>query len=121
MRILAIILTVLFLVGAGLSPAISQSVKPSESEIHTSASCTSSTGAALAANEGRRAAWLQNDGTSAIWLGIGVAAVANIGIKLVPNASYFISAGSYNYSRAAVNCITASATVLLNVTEWSNN
>ncbi len=119
MKTIAAILLVGFLLVAGLSPAMSHAVAPADNEIHTSASCTNSTGVALAANEGRRAALIQNDGTSDIWIGIGVAAVANIGIKIVPDASYFIAANAYNYSRAAINCITASATVLMNVTEWS--
>ena len=49
------------------------------------------------------------------------AAVANEGIRLNANGgSYYIFDGDGNLDRDAVNCITASATVVLLVTEWFN-
>ena len=90
-------------------------------ETFTTASCTNSTGEALAANLGRRAALLVNDGTSTIWIKVGAAAVANEGIRLNANGgSYYIASDAANYSTGAVNCITASATVVLLVSEWSD-
>ena len=90
-------------------------------ETHTTASCTNSTSEALASNEGRISALLVNDGTSTIWIKVNEAAVANEGIRLNANGgSYYISMGEGNLDREAVNCITASATVVLLVTEWSN-
>jgi hypothetical protein len=92
-----------------------------DNEDFTTASCTSSTGAALAANTSRVAALLINDGTSSIYLKIGEAAVASEGIRLNANGgSYYMSLNEGNLDREAVNCITASATVVLMVTEWSN-
>jgi len=90
-------------------------------EIYTTASCTSSTGAALASNDGRLAALFINDGASVIYLKVNEAAVANEGIRLNANGgSYYISNKEGNLDLEAVNCITVSATVVLLVTEWSN-
>lgn len=88
---------------------------------HSTASCTSSTGEALAANEARQAALFINDGTTSIWIRIGAASVANEGILLVANGgSYFMAEVYGNRNTSAVNCITASATVVLLVVEWDN-
>ena len=88
---------------------------------HTTASCTSSTGEALAANQARQAALFINDGTSVIWLRVGEASVANEGIRLNANGgSYFMAEVYGNRDTEAVNCITASATVVLLVIEWDN-
>ncbi len=90
-------------------------------EIFTTASCTGTTGAALAANAGRISALFINDGTSVIYLKVGEIAVANEGIRLNANGgSYYISQKEGNLDREAVNCVTVSATVVLTVTEWSN-
>ncbi len=90
-------------------------------EIFTTASCTNGTGAALAANQGRVSALFINDGTSTIWIKVGEDAVANEGIRLnALGGSYYISDKDSNLDREAVNCITASATVVLLVVEWSN-
>jgi hypothetical protein len=90
-------------------------------ETFTTFSCTNSTGEALAANAGRRAALFVNDGTATIWLKIGEDAVANEGIPLVANGgSYYISAFAANYDTEEVDCITASATVVLTISEWSD-
>ncbi len=90
-------------------------------EVHAAVSCTSSTGEALALNGGRVAALFVNDGTAVIWIAINQAAVANEGIRLNANGgSYYIADYQGNLDRDAVNCITASATVVLLVTEWFN-
>ena len=90
-------------------------------EVHAAISCTSSTGEALAVNGGRISALFVNDGTSTIWIAINQAAVANEGIRLNANGgSYYINDADGNLDREAINCITASATVILLVTEWYN-
>ncbi len=90
-------------------------------EVHAAISCTNSTGEALALNGGRVSALFVNDGTSTIWIAINQAAVANEGIRLNANGgSYYITDADGNLDREAVNCITASATVILLVTEWYN-
>ncbi len=98
-----------------------QAKNSADSTTHTTASCTGTTGAALAANQGRVSALFVNDGTSVIYLKIGVVAVANEGIRLNANGgSYSVSKANENLNLGAVNCITVSATVVLTVTEWSN-
>ena len=88
---------------------------------HTTASCTSTTGEALAANEARQAALFINDGTTSIWIRIGETSVANQGILLSANGGSYYMAEIYgNRDTEAVNCITASATVVLLVVEWDN-
>ena len=95
--------------------------READNEVHTTASCTNSTGEALALNGGRISALFVNDGTSTIWIAINQAAVANEGIRLNANGgSYYINDADGNLDREAVNCITASATVVLLVTEWFN-
>ena len=95
--------------------------READNEVHAAISCTSSTGEALAVNGGRVSALFVNDGTSTIWIAINQAAVANEGIRLNANGgSYYIFDGDGNLDRDAVNCITASATVILLVTEWFN-
>ena len=96
--------------------------READNETHAAVSCTSSTGEALAVNGGRVSALFVNDGTSTIWIAINQAAVANEGIRLNANGgSYYITdRGQGNLDREAVNCITASATVVLLVTEWFN-
>lgn len=106
---------------SGTAFAVHHKVNEATFEVHSVVSCTSSTGAALAANGGRVSALLVNDGTSVIYIKIGEAAVASEGIRLNANGgSYMISPKEGNMDREAVNCITASATVVILVTEWSN-
>jgi len=101
--------------------AIVASAREATNETHAAISCTSSTGEALAENGGRVSALFINDGTSTIWIAINQSAVANEGIRLNANGgSYYITDADGNLDRDAVNCITASATVVLLVTEWFN-
>lgn len=94
--------------------------KEAESVAHTTASCTSTSGAALATNAGRIAALFINDGAETIWIRIGEASVANEGIRLNANGgSYFMSNVYYNVDQEAVNCITAAGTAVVLVVEWS--
>ncbi len=105
----------------GLVIASSTSAREASNEVHAAVSCTSSTGEALALNGGRVSALFVNDGTATIWIAINQAAVANEGIRLNANGgSYYITDADGNLDREAVNCITASATVILLVTEWFN-
>lgn len=95
--------------------------READNETHAAISCTSSTGEALAINGGRVAALFVNDGTSTIWIAVNQAAVANEGIRLNANGgSYYMDVNDNNTDHEAVNCITASATVVLLVTEWFN-
>ena len=111
----------MLIVGALLAWTIAAVAREAANETHTAISCTSSTGEALALNGGRISALFVNDGTSTIWIAINQAAVANEGIRLNANGgSYYISDYQGNLDRDAVNCITASATVVLLVTEWFN-
>lgn len=116
----SLIVVVLFAVA--MVAAAFAHAREANNEVHAAVSCTSSTGAALALNGGRVAALFINDGTSTIWLAINQAAVANEGIRLNANGgSYYIHDKTQgNLDREAVNCITASATVVLLVTEWYN-
>ncbi len=105
----------------GLVIASATSAREAVNEVHAAISCTNSTGEALALNGGRISALFVNDGTSTIWIAINQAAVANQGIRLNANGgSYYITDADGNLDREAVNCITASATVVLLVTEWYN-
>ena len=115
-RAILLFAAILFLLWAGKAFGLE-----AKNTTHTTASCTSTTGAALAANEARQAALFINDGTTSIWLRIGEASVANEGILLVANGgSYFMAEVYGNRNTGAVNCITASATVVLLVVEWDN-
>ena len=88
---------------------------------HTTASCTGTTGAALAVNTDRRAALLINDSTSVIWIRVGEASVANEGIRLNANGgSYYLSFQDANFDTDVINCITGGTTNVLLVVEWSN-
>ncbi len=118
MKTLIALLVVFF----GLAIALDAWGREATNEVHTAVSCTNSTGEALALNGGRVSALFVNDGTSTIWIAINQAAVANEGIRLNANGgSYYITdKGQGNLDREAVNCITASATVVLLVTEWFN-
>lgn len=90
-------------------------------ETHTTASCTGTSGVALAANVGRTAALLVNDATSPTYLRIDATAVASEGIRLNANGgNYYISDKEGNLDREAINCITGGTTNVLLVIEWSN-
>ncbi len=115
---IGITLAIVFL---GLAIASVTFGREADNEVHTTASCTNSTGEALASNGGRISALLVNDGTSVIWIKIGEAAIANEGIRLnASGGSYYITNAEGNLDREAINCITASATVVLLITEWYN-
>ena len=92
-----------------------------ENVTNTAPSATNSTSVMLAANVGRIGALFTNDGTSTVWLKIGVDAVANEGITLSAGSSFYIGDPYTNLSRLVVNGITASATVVVTVTEWYND
>ncbi len=90
-------------------------------EVHAAVTCTNATTAALALNGGRISALFVNDSTQTIWIAINQDAVANEGIRLNANGgSYYITDADGNLDREAVNCIVASGTGNLLVTEWSN-
>ena len=90
-------------------------------EEFTTASCASTTTAALAANPGRISALLTNDSIQVIWIKVGEAAVANEGIRLNANGgNYYITNAEGNLDREAVNCIVASGTGTILAAEWSN-
>ena len=115
---IAVVFVAIFALGMAMSVAFG---READNETHAAISCTSSTGEALAENGGRVSALFVNDGTSTIWIAINQAAVANEGIRLNANGgSYYITDADGNLDRDAVNCITASATVILLVTEWFN-
>ena len=115
--------TLMFLFALGVMFVITKVVYAGEAtnKVFTTASCTGTTAAALAANQGRVSALVINDGTSVVWIKVGEVAVANEGIRLNANGgSYYITNANGNLDRAAINCITASATVVLLVVEWGN-
>ena len=94
--------------------------REAESEVHTTYSCTSTSGEALAANGGRIAALFVNDGTVPAYLRIDATSVASEGIRINANGgSYYISDEEGNLDREAVNCVTAVTTVVILVIEWS--
>ena len=84
---------------------------------HTAPVIGAATTAALAANANRLYALFVNDGTENIYLGLGVAAVMNIGIPIVPGGSYEMSREIGNLYVGAVNGICASGGMVLCVTE----
>ncbi len=115
--------TLMFLFALGVMFVITKVVYAGEAtnKVFTTASCTGTTAAALAANQGRVSALVINDGTSVVWIKVGEVAVANEGIRLNANGgSYYITNANGNLDRAAINCITASATVVLLVVECGN-
>jgi len=109
------------LAGAILIGSISfASAEPATFYTESSFSCTNSTQEALAENLGRVAALFTNNGTTTIWLGINGDA-ATTGIRLNANGgSYYITYTAGNFSRDEVDCITASAIVVLSIQEWNN-
>lgn len=111
----------MLIAGALLAWTIAAVAREATNETHAAITCTNTTGEALAINGGRISALFVNDGTAVIWIAINQDAVANEGIRLNANGgSYYIADYQGNLDRDAVNCITASATVILLVTEWFN-
>uniref|UniRef100_A0A6M3KA78 Uncharacterized protein n=1 Tax=viral metagenome TaxID=1070528 RepID=A0A6M3KA78_9ZZZZ len=84
---------------------------------HTAPVIGAATTAALAANANRLYALFVNDGTENIYLGLGVAAVMNIGVPIVPGGSYEMSRELGNLYVGVVNGICASGGMVLCVTE----
>ncbi len=77
-----------------------------ESPAHTTATAKTTTAAVVAANATRSYLLVINDSDTVIYLGLGVAAVANQGIRLNANGgSYEMSAQYGNLYRGAVNSI----------------
>ena len=95
--------------------------READNEVHAAVSCANTSTEALAVNGGRVSALFVNDSTQTIWIAINQAAVANEGIRLNANGgSYYIFDGDGNLDRDAVNCIVASGTGTVLVTEWFN-
>ncbi len=118
MRIFLLVAVALLVLAEGWGGAVA---REAASEAFTTATCANSTTEALAANPGRRAALIVNDSTQTVWIKIGEDAVANEGIRLNANGgSYYIAADAANYDTEAVNCIVASGTGLVVVSEWSD-
>ena len=114
MRFLTLIFAALLVSGDAIG-------REANNETHAAITCTSTTGEALAENGGRISALFVNDGSDTIWIAINQAAVANEGIRLNANGgSYYIADYQGNLDRDEVNCITASASIVLLVTEWFN-
>ncbi len=95
--------------------------REARNEVFTTATCANTSTTALAANAVRVSALLVNDSTQTIWIKVGEAAVANEGIRLNANGgSYYMAEAYNNRDTEVINCIVASGTGLLLVTEWSN-
>jgi len=89
-------------------------------EVHTAVSCATTTTEALAANTSRISALFINDGTAVIYMKIGESAVLNQGIRINANGgSYYMTYDDGNLDSEAVNCIVASGTETILVTQWS--
>ena len=94
--------------------------REASSQTFTTGSCTGTSSEMLASNGVRRAALIVNDGTATVWIKIGATALANEGIRLNANGgSYYIALGAPNYDTEAVNCISAGATIVILLSEWS--
>lgn len=72
---------------------------------------------ALVANANRLYACFANDGTETIYLGLGVAAVMNIGIPILSGGSYEMSREIGNLYVGVIQAICASGGQVLAVTE----
>ena len=95
--------------------------READNEVHAAVTCANTTTEALALNGGRVSALFVNDSTQTIWIAVNQNAVANEGIRLNANGgSYYISDLDGNLDREAVNCIVASGTGIILVTEWFN-
>ncbi len=84
---------------------------------HTAPVIAAATTLALAANANRDYALFANDGDETIYLGIGVAAVMNIGVPILSGGSYEMSRQIGNLDVRVVNAICASGGQVLAVTE----
>jgi len=84
---------------------------------HTAPSIGATTTVALVANTKRLYACFANDSTETIYLGLGVAAVMNIGIPILSGGSYEMSRKIGNLYVGAVNGICTSGGMVLAVTE----
>ena len=84
---------------------------------HTAPVIGAATTVALVANATRLYACFANDGTETIYLGLGVAAVMNIGIPILAGGSYEMSQEIGNLYIGAVNGICTSGGMVLAVTE----
>ncbi len=84
---------------------------------HTGPTIAAATTLALAANANRDYALFANDGNETIYLGIGVAAVMNIGVPILSGGSYEMSRQIGNLDVRVVNAICASGGQVLAVSE----
>jgi uncharacterized protein (DUF2345 family) len=76
---------------------------------HTTASMSTSTTAVLAANRSRKFVLVVNDSDTDVYLKIGVAAVANQGIRINANGGSFTMSPQHgNLDQRAINGITSS-------------
>jgi hypothetical protein len=73
---------------------------------------------AVAANANRKGLVLTNVSGNVISLGLGVAAVLNSGISLMPNGGVFVM-DPFTFSTAVVNAIAAAASSTLGIQEFS--
>lgn len=95
--------------------------READNEVHAAVTCANTSTEALAVNGGRVAALLVNDSTQTIWIAINQTAAANEGIRLNANGgSYYMDVNDNNIDLEAVNCIVASGTGIILVTEWFN-
>ncbi len=93
---------------------------PSLKMAHTTASMTTASAAALAANGAREYALIVNDGSVVCYLNLGSTAVANTGIRVNANGgSYEMSRNWGNLYTGAINGITVSGSATVLVTEGS--
>ena len=91
---------------------------PSLRMAHTQPSMSTTSAAALAANQAREYALFVNDGAVTVYLRLGATAVANQGIRLEANGgSYEISRTQGNLYTGVVDGITATGTATVLVTE----
>ena len=112
MKIIALALLALLWAGAALAQF------PEVTFTHTAVTVTNTTGEALALNTSRKWSLLENDSDSAIYCKVGAAAVANQGVRLNANGgSWEMSPRLGNHTTLAVNCIVASGSKTLLVTE----
>lgn len=93
----------------------------SDTNLQTTVTCANTSTLALAANEGRIAAVLENDSSAAIYISIGKTAVVGEGFRLNGNGGSYTIVRLYgNYDSEAINCIVANGTGDILVTEWAN-
>lgn len=99
--------------------AIFAEAREARHEVHTTTTCANTSTEMLDAEPGRTAALFVNDSTQVIWIKVNEDAVANEGIRLNANGgSYYVSDHEGNLDLEAVDCIVASGTGLMLVTEW---